>query len=96
MKDLLILFAVFLICMWFWQQRKQSERAKVLITKHCESLNLQLLSVAQKNICFRPGADFFRYTFEFEFSSDTESCYVGMLYLNGEYKYHFELPPYRV
>ncbi|MCE0556072.1 MULTISPECIES: DUF3301 domain-containing protein [unclassified Motilimonas] len=96
MSDLFWLFAIFAICIWFWQQRKQNERAQELIEQRCQQLELQLVSVARDNICFKLGEHFLEQTFVFEFSSDSENCYQGYLRLSGQHKYHFDIPPYRM
>lgn len=89
-----ILFAV-IVGALFWKSRQQSEHAKVLITKHCLALDLQLLSVSRSRFNYKLGRNFLQASFIFEFSSDNENCYQGTLFLNGLYKPRFDLPVYR-
>ncbi len=96
MSDLLWLLVIVGICIWFWQQRKQTEKAQVLIEQRCNELNLQLVSVAKERINLKLGDRFLEQSFVFEFSSDSENCYQGRLYMLGQHQYHFDIPPYRV
>lgn len=44
--DLLAILGLCFFCFLFWQQRRQSELAKVAISRKCEQLDLQLVSIA--------------------------------------------------
>ncbi|GAK86978.1 hypothetical protein JCM19238_4587 [Vibrio ponticus] len=46
--DLLAILLLCLVCMLFWQQRRQSELAKIAIQRKCDQLDLQLISTALK------------------------------------------------
>ncbi|MCK5818459.1 MAG: DUF3301 domain-containing protein [Psychromonas sp.] len=95
MRDLLFIFITVCIATLIWKLRQQSELAKLLITKHCLQLDLQLLSVARFRFNFKLGKQFLEACFIFEFSSDNENNYQGKLYLLGLKHPRFELPPYR-
>ncbi len=96
MSELLFILCLVAFCSFFWQQRKHAELAKQLINKRCEQLDLQLISIARKEISLKPGGNFLSVTFEFEFSSDNENKYIGMLTLKGGQSYQFTIPPYRI
>lgn len=44
--DLLAILGLCFFCYLFWQQRRQAELAKAAITRKCEQLDLQLISIA--------------------------------------------------
>ena len=95
MADLLSILLTVFIIMSIWKLRKQSEQAKELITRHCQQLDLQLLSTARSSFNLKPGKSFLEASFVFEFSSDNANYYQGKVYLLKGRKPRFELPPYR-
>ena len=94
--DLLFIIIMVLVGSTIWKLRQQSELAKTLIEKHCERLELQLLSFARSRFNFKLGNDFLQANFVFEFSSDGQNSYQGTLTLNGLIKPRFQLPAYRI
>jgi hypothetical protein len=95
MTDLLIILCTVISATSIWKLRQQSEFAKEIITRHCQQLDLQLLSVARSSFYLKPGARFLEASFLFEFSSDNDNNYQGKVYLLKGRKPCFELPPYR-
>ncbi len=95
MSNLLLILVCVSCATLIWKLRQQSEHAAELIGKHCDRLNLQLLSVSRSQFNFKLGKDFLQASFIFEFSSDSENSYQGKLYLSGLHRARFELPVYR-
>lgn len=95
MSDLLYICFTIIAAILIWKLRQQSEYAKELITQHCYKLDLQLLSVARSSFNFKFGEQFLQASFVFEFSSDNDNNYQGVLFLSGLRKARFELPAYR-
>ena len=96
--EIIALLALGLIAWLFWQTRSMAELAKQAATEHCEKLNLQLLAIAR--IKLKPsrgnrGQFCWRATYQFEFSSDGESFYIGYLIINGNQVIKIETPAYR-
>ncbi|WP_354623430.1 DUF3301 domain-containing protein [Psychromonas sp. MME2] len=95
MTDLLFIVLTIIIAILIWKLRQQSEYAKELITQHCYKLDLQLLSVARSGFNFKLGEQFLQASFVFEFSSDNDNNYQGVLFLTGLRTARFKLPVYR-
>ena len=95
MTDLLFILLFVIFGSLIWKLRQQSEHAKELITKYCFNLDLQLLSVSRSQFNYKLGKDFLQASFIFEFSSDNDNCYQGILFLKGLYHPRFKLPVYR-
>lgn len=97
-SDLLAIIALALICFVFWQQRRQAELAKLMASKKCEQLELQLISVALKGHKLRTPDGVWRWhsVYEFEFSSLGDDCYQGTLIMQGFHLMKFDVPPHRM
>ncbi|BEU01242.1 hypothetical protein OAG1_00420 [Agarivorans sp. OAG1] len=95
--DLLAIFLLTFIVMFFWRRRKDAERAQHLIKQKCKTLELQLLEVNFKQEKPQKMAGYWRWCryYQFEFSSTGDSRYQGQLIMAGS-QYKFELPVYRV
>ncbi|OEF23935.1 DUF3301 domain-containing protein [Vibrio rumoiensis] len=96
--DLLMILLVAFLAFLFWQQRRQSEIARTAISRHCEQLNLQLLSTSLLKYQFKlPDGRFqFHALYQFEFSARGDDYYQGQLIMIGFKAAKFMLPPYRI
>jgi len=91
---LLLLFVGWL----FWQTRVLAEAAKVATNEYAEKYGLQILTLAR--IKLSPsrnsrGRFCWKAQYQFEFSSDGESHYVGTILINGKNVLSIETPAYR-
>jgi hypothetical protein len=95
--DLLAIFLLTFIVMFFWRRRKDAERAQHLIKQKCKTLELQLLDVNFKQEKPQKMAGYWRWCryYQFEFSSTGDSRYQGQLIMAGS-QFKFELPVYKV
>lgn len=99
MTDFYILLAIFLLGWFFVYQRNVAEKAKQSTKQYCEKNGLQFISLAR--IKTRMGFNkrlglFWTNHFEFEFSGDGESAYVGTIALQNLKVINIDLPPFRV
>lgn len=96
--DLLSILLLSFFCFLFWQQRRQSELAKAAITRKCEQLELQMVSVAFGGHKIKTPQGKWRWhtTYEFEFSALGDDCYQGQLTMIGFRPMQFHLPPHRM
>lgn len=98
MDNLLAILTLAIIVSLFWQHRRQAEVARVAIQRHCEKLDLQVVSIssgAQK--LKHPNGKWGWHTiFAFEFSSLGDDCYQGELVMVGLRISHFHTQPYRM
>lgn len=96
--DLLAILLLSLGCFLFWQQRRQAELAKAAISRKCEQLDLQLISVAFGRHKFKTLEGFWRWhtVYWFEFSALGDDCYQGELQMIGFRPSAFHLPPHRM
>lgn len=96
--DLLMILLVILIAFLFWQQRRQSEIAHHAIKRHCDQLDLQVLSVSLLRYQFRlpDGRLCFHSLYQFEFSARGDDYYQGRMIMIGFKAAKFMLPPYRL
>lgn len=94
--DLLFILLMVLVGTTIWKLRQQSELAKKLTEAHCRKLDLQLLSFARSRFNLKLGSEFLQASFVFEFSSDGDNNYQGILTLQGLVKPRFNLPVYRM
>lgn len=93
--------AMLMLCLFvwlFWQTRIMAETAKASINEYCEQYNLQVLAVARTEL--KPsrnsnGHFCWRGTYQFEFSSDGESYYLGYATVNGKKLLNIDTPAYR-
>jgi hypothetical protein len=93
-----MLWIMLLVCLAsaFWQQRRQAELAWQYLRRYCKQHELQLLSVARshRRLARRPLRLLTCY--EFEFSSDGESHYLGTLTMQGLNMAGIDIPPHRL
>ncbi|MDQ2165402.1 MULTISPECIES: DUF3301 domain-containing protein [Vibrio] len=96
--DLLAILLLSLGCFLFWQQRRQAELAKAAISRKCEQLDLQLISVAFGRHKFKTPEGLCRWhtVYWFEFSALGDDCYQGELQMIGFRPSAFHLPPHRM
>jgi len=93
----LLFFALF--CWYFAFLRKVAEFGRQHVQKYCEKENLQYLSIARLSSRLRFSKRLGLYwlsQFEFEFSGDGESKYVGTAYLENYKLEQIVLPAFRV
>lgn len=99
MAEIYVLLLAFLIIWYFISLRKVAERARTLTEQHCQQNNLQFIAIARTKTGFgfskRQGL-FIKSVFEFEFSGDGESSYLGYLTMHGNKAVDFNLPAYKV
>ncbi|WP_094752289.1 DUF3301 domain-containing protein [Psychromonas sp. CD1] len=95
MFNLLFILLCVCVALLFWKLRQQSEYADILIKQKCIALDLQLLNVARSHFNYKLGEHFLEAHFVFEFSSDNENSYQGILRLRGLRQARFEFPVYR-
>lgn len=99
--SLIEIFALLMLAagIWlFWQTRVMAETAKSAIEQYCEKHGLQVLSVAR--VALKPsrnarGNFCWQANYQFEFSSDGESYYLGRLSINGQQVVSIDTPAYR-
>lgn len=97
MGSLLAIIVGFMGVVIFLHLRKQAELANTLIKQYCQQQQLQWLSTAQAGISWCPHkSSLFRYTFNFEFSSNGENAYQATLIMAGPTVLHFVVPPYSI
>ena len=96
--EIIALLLLALIVWLFWQTRSMAELAKQAADQHCEHLGLQLLTVARVKL--KPsrnsrGNFCWQAVFQFEFSSDGNSYYLGTIVINGDKVISIDTPAYR-
>ncbi len=93
-----MILAVAFIAFLFWQQRRQSELAYQAVKRHCEHLDLQVLSVSFFRYRFQLPDGRFRFhsVYQFEFSARGDDYYQGRMIMIGFKAAKFMLPPYRL
>ncbi|MGY5613663.1 DUF3301 domain-containing protein [Vibrio brasiliensis] len=96
--DLFAILALAIVCLIFWQQRRQAEFAKSIASRKCKELDLQLLSVALKGHKLKTPDGVWRWhsVYQFEFSSLGDDCYQGHIFMQGFQLAKVELPPHRM
>jgi len=82
----------------FWQTRLLAETAKLATTEYAEKHGLQILTLARLSL--KPsrnerGRFCWKAQYQFEFSSDGESYYIGNIIVNGKRVISIETPAYR-
>jgi len=92
---LLILAFIFWL---FWQTRVMAELAKLSADNYGEKHGLQILALARTQL--KPsrnekGHFCWRASYQFEFSSDGESYYIGHIVINGQKVVSIDTPAYR-
>lgn len=99
MENIYFLLIVCLIFWYFIYLRKISEYARGHINNYCETENLQFISLARKSsrISFnKQQGPHWVSIFEFEFSGDGESSYLGEMTLKGYKVDKVTMPPYKI
>ncbi|MGN5112362.1 DUF3301 domain-containing protein [Aeromonas jandaei] len=96
MGEMLGILALMAIAGAFWLQRRQAELAWQYMRRYCQHHDLQLLSLARsrREVAGKPLRLLTHY--QFEFSSDGESHYQGILKMQGLHVIGVELPPHRI
>ncbi|MGL4714623.1 MAG: DUF3301 domain-containing protein [Aeromonas sp.] len=96
MGDMLAILLLAAVASLFWLQRRQAELAWQYMRRYCQHHDLQLLSLARNNreLARQPLRLLTHY--QFEFSSDGESHYLGTLTMQGLHVVGVTLPPHRV
>jgi hypothetical protein len=97
-SDLFTILGLAVFSYLFWQQRRQSEIAKQVISRKCDELNLQLVSVSfgAHKMKTPLGRWLWHTQYNFEFSALGDDCYQGNLVMRGFRAQHFDIPPYRI
>ncbi|NOH78953.1 DUF3301 domain-containing protein [Vibrio sp. RE86] len=96
--DLFAILALSIVCLLFWQQRRQAEIAKSIAARKCKELDLQLVSVALKGHKLKTPDGIWRWhtVYEFEFSSLGDDCYKAEIIMQGFHLAKVTLPPHRM
>ncbi len=101
LSDLFWLFAMSLVGCYWWHSKGVKERALVIVRRHCDKLNLQLLdqSIALRGLWFKRGDDgklhFWR-SYTFDFSSQGDDRYQGRIVFIGQRSVSIDLAPHRI
>lgn len=99
MTEIYIALAGFLVIWYLFFLRKVAETARRFASKHCKEQNLQFISIARAGSNWamnkRQGLHLIS-TFEFEFSGDNLSSYVGTVQMRGNRLEKIELPPFSI
>ena len=83
----------------FWLNRRIAEAASVHAKRQCEQLQVQLMSVACSKRRFgilKNGKPGMKSEFIFEFSSDGENAYQGVLFMEDEKLKSVVVPPHKI
>ncbi|NVD06091.1 DUF3301 domain-containing protein [Vibrio sp. JPW-9-11-11] len=96
--DLIAILALSVVCMIFWQQRRQAETVKSIALRKCNQLDLQLISVALKGHKLKTPDGIWRWhsVYQFEFSALGDDCYQGTIIMQGYQLMRVDLPPHRM
>ncbi len=96
--EILALLILCLVIWLFWQTRIMAEKAKASINEYCETHGLQVLAIARTKLQPSRSANghfCWKGTYQFEFSSDGESYYLGYAVVNGVKLLSVDTPAYR-
>jgi hypothetical protein len=99
MENIYYLIITGLIFWYFIHLRQVSEFALKYTKNYCEKDKLQFISIARRSTRIKYNNKrgiYFYSIFDFEFSSDGDSCYQGVVSLNGLKLNDFVLPTYRI
>jgi len=83
----------------FWLNRKVAEAANLHAQRQIEQLNVQLMSVAcnkRRVGILKSGKPGIKSEFIFEFSSDGQSVYQGVLIMENELLKSVVIPPHKI
>lgn len=94
--DIVILLVIIVVAFQFWRIRAITEFVNVYMSKYCEQMNLQLLTVARNKtgLTIHRGKLDWKTQFLFEFSSDGSNKYQGTVDLKGMQVGQIYLPPH--
>ncbi|TLU67549.1 DUF3301 domain-containing protein [Thalassotalea litorea] len=99
MAEIYVALVGFLIIWYLFFVRKVAETARIFASKHCNQQGLQFISIARTSsrwtVNKRQGLHLVS-VFEFEFSGDNLSSYVGTVQMRGNRLENIELPPYSI
>jgi hypothetical protein len=99
MENIYYLLCFALCCWYFIFLRKVAESARRHVKQYCQQKNLQYLSIARLSSRLRFNKKqglYWLSRFEFEFSGDGESQYLGHAILTNYRLEKIDLPAYRV
>lgn len=99
MENIYYLLIVSLVFWYFIHLRKISEYAKKHINSYCNTESLQFISLARRSsrLSFnKQHGPHWISVFEFEFSGDGESSYLGEMQLRGYKVDSINMPPYKI
>jgi len=82
----------------FWQQRRQTEFAQRFIEQRCNSLGLQLLTIARGSHKLKDKQGHWNWhtVYWFEFSASGQDAYQGYVVMKGFHAMHFHVPPHHM
>ena len=84
---------------FFWLNRKVAEAANAHAKRQSEQLQVQLMSVACTKRRFgllKSGKPGIKSEFTFEFSSEGENAYQGVLFMENEMLQSVLVPPHKI
>lgn len=101
LADLMLLFAVVMVCLYWLNAQRVKELVLGAAKKHCEKMGVQLLddSVVLKRLWLRRdslGNMRLWRSFQFEFSSTGDERYSGRVEVLGKRIQDLRLDPHRV
>lgn len=96
LTEVVLILLLLLGAALFWRERQRGELATLMLRRYCKAQGLQLLSVALSHRSWSRSPPGLITCYQFEFSSDGESHYTGLLRLRGQQLAGIELPPHRV
>lgn len=82
----------------FWQTRLLAETAKMATNNYADKHGLQILALARTKLApsrNSKGSFCWKAYYQFEFSSDGESYYIGTIIINGKTVISIDTPAYR-
>lgn len=82
----------------FWQTRVLAEAAKSATNEYADKYGLQILTLARTKLSpsrNSQGRFCWKAQYQFEFSSDGESYYIGTILINGKNILSIDTPAYR-
>lgn len=94
-SDLLLILALFLVIIYFWQLRQMAELSHHFIQQACIKQNVQLISTALKTAKPMLGGQSgisWKATYLFEFSTDGLNKYKGYLWMQSKTVVKIEWP----
>ena len=99
MENIFYLLFLSLFFWYFMYLRKVSEAARTFTLNYCQDKELQFISIARQKtkLKFNTKQGWYLYSlYDFEFSGDGQSSYLGSVSLTGLRLNEIDLPAYRV